>query len=566
LPCWARRSGFGQIGKGECNGMTGAIENVRLLRQLSRSPFLQRAEASPSLQAIVLLMGWWVAVSLAWVGTPLWIWLGGALLLTAGHAFSWIFRAYKSPIRAGIVSIALVGTLALIPDAVSRAVSGDWLPLAYFLVLFQGVASFEMRTRGGLYASIIISGAIFFFVSQQALDITFIIFLTGYTTLLLSFLALSFLLDQVRNADVRWFQSRFSFTLFWTGVFIASMLVSAAIFLLLPKHFIDPINNAQGAILPMRASDSISLPEVTFDQAAGGALPVTAASQDEQPGIAPIDAEAAASVSNGQAGESQSETDAQLGNLGPETGVAVNQPGGTAAQPIQESAVPAESLEASFSGSNDIGFLDQFENDALIMQVRSPVLTYWRERAYDVFDGHVWDSDRTAWFRQSSGTARDVYTAPQPRSVRRGHLYNQTFLVMQPQSSRRFLSGYAPLVASIPVADDGSRELEEGSVYRIISSLPDYSLENLRNADPSSRLKFRYHQVPQPDKEEIEFLAKQITAGVFTDVDRVRRIITYIDRNYSYDTSARNQLELTTAPVEFLRGCVKRAKFAKFEV
>ena len=122
-----------------------------------------------------------------------------------------------------------------------------------------------MRSRGGLYASIIVSGAIFFFVNQQALDVTFVIFLTGYTTLLLSFFALSFLLDQVKNADVRWFQNRFGFGIFWSGVFIVSMLTSAAIFLLLPKQLIDPTNDAHGTVLPMRASDRITLPEITFE-------------------------------------------------------------------------------------------------------------------------------------------------------------------------------------------------------------------------------------------------------------------------------------------------------------
>ncbi|MCI0886971.1 MAG: hypothetical protein J4N30_02075, partial [Chloroflexi bacterium] len=197
--------------------MTKLFKDIRSLKELVNGSYMKRGDESPSLHFIVLLLGWWVAASMAWVGTPLWIWFGGGLLLTVGHVFSWMYKSLKSPIRTGIVSLALLGSLTLVPAAVMKAVNGDWLAISYFLILFQGIAAFEMRSRGGLYASIIVSGAIFFFVSQLALDITFIIFLTGFTTLLLSFLALSFLLDQIKNADVRWFQNRFGFSLFWTG-------------------------------------------------------------------------------------------------------------------------------------------------------------------------------------------------------------------------------------------------------------------------------------------------------------------------------------------------------------
>ena len=216
----------------------------------------QRVEGSLSLRLIVLAMVWSAAASLGWVGSPLWTWAGGAALLGLGHAFSWFFRDLRSPMRSGAVAVLLLGALALLPRSVSPALAGDWLPLAQVLLLFQAVTSFELRTRGGLYAGIGVSGVILFFVSQQALDLMFGVFLTSYTTLLLSFFAMAFLLDQVRGTEVRWFRSRLSFAWFWSGIFAASMVMSVGVFLVLPKGFGSPLHGAQAVALPVGATDA----------------------------------------------------------------------------------------------------------------------------------------------------------------------------------------------------------------------------------------------------------------------------------------------------------------------
>ena len=374
------------------------------MKELINKSLIKKGDESPSLHFIVMLMGWWVAASMAYVGTPPWIWIGGGILLTVGHVFSWVCRDLNSRIRTGVVALALLGSLAIVPGAVMKAVNGDWLAIAYFLILFQGIASFEMRSRGGLYAGIIVSGAIFFFVSQQALDVTFVIFLTGYTTFLLSFLALSFLLDQVKNNDVRWFQNRFGFGLFWAAVFMASMLSSAAIFFLLPKQLVDPINDAHGAVLPMRASDRMSIPEVSFEeQSLGSALPVTAGTPDEGP------------EEDTEPGQSQPGSDAsgQEGSGIPDT------PG------LGQGATDNGQAGIGTGQGQEVGPADVSPGEAttpvgdnpLIMQVRSPVLTYWRDKTYDRFIDGVWLQDGTAWVSRRSGGSRAVYAAPQPKSL-----------------------------------------------------------------------------------------------------------------------------------------------------
>ncbi|MCH8899838.1 MAG: hypothetical protein IH942_05010, partial [Acidobacteria bacterium] len=131
---------------------------------------------------------------------------------------------------------------------------GDWLPAAHFLLLFQAITSFELRSRSGLYASIGLSGAILFLASQHAVDPFFGIFLTGFATLLLAFFAVSFLADQLRDVEVRWFGSRFSFGWFWCVVLSVALAVSLGVFLLLPKGLSGTEYAAHASALPVRAT------------------------------------------------------------------------------------------------------------------------------------------------------------------------------------------------------------------------------------------------------------------------------------------------------------------------
>ena len=51
-------------------------------------------------------------------------------------------------------------------------------------------------------------------------------------------------------------------------------------------------------------------------------------------------------------------------------------------------------------------------------------------------------------------------------------------------------------MASLPSRDDQGGSDDAPVVYRVISSLPDFSVENLADAAPASRLDERYHQIP----------------------------------------------------------------------
>ena len=113
-----------------------------------------QTERSLLLRLVVLVTTWWIDAALWSVGSPASICLGAAVLATLGHAFSWRFRTFTSPIRTSILALAIFVLLFAMRGMIGSAIGGNLLPAAQFLVLLQGVAAFEIRTRGGLYAGL----------------------------------------------------------------------------------------------------------------------------------------------------------------------------------------------------------------------------------------------------------------------------------------------------------------------------------------------------------------------------------------------------------------------------
>ncbi len=503
------------------------IANIGLIWGLVfQFPFrslVSRVEERLSLRLIALAVAWCVAAALGWVGAPPGIWVGGAMLVTGGHTFSWHLRHKRLPVRSAAVGLAVIALSLLMPKIVKQALNGNWLPVAYSMLLFQGITSFELRSRGGLYASIGISGVILFLASYQALDYTFVVFLAGFTTLFLAFLAMASLADQAGGADIKWFRNRAAFAWLWSGVFFVLLAVSAVVFLLLPADFGEPGREAVASVLPMRASTTapVQSPSV-LEEVLASALPVTPATGGQAEGSA------GGPTASGQGPGTQAPGGA------PATGQSPSGPSGTPQS--SAGALAGTPLAVQVAGSSD---------DPVVMQVRSPVLSYWRGQVFESFEGGQWRS------RGFSGlTPRGAYDLGGPNGLA-AHglagrpLYPQTYF-MRPSQEDGPYTGYAPL--RVTVASEG----QSGMTYRVLSGLPDYSLEALRDAAPSSRLEYIYHQLP-PDAPVIRALAPRVTEGAFTDLERVRRIVTYLDRNYEFDHDAIDQLQLTAPPEEFLR-------------
>ena len=131
------------------------------------------------LRLLGLATFWLVALSVAWVGGSPWTWLGGGIATTCGYGFSWYRRhrplgMWTAVMAAMVIALALVMRIEIL-----AALEGNWLPLAHYLLLVQAISSFDIRTRGGLYGALGMSGIVLFFASQQAFELSFGIFLLG---------------------------------------------------------------------------------------------------------------------------------------------------------------------------------------------------------------------------------------------------------------------------------------------------------------------------------------------------------------------------------------------------
>ena len=186
------------------------------------------------------------------------------------------------------------------------------------------------------------------------------------------------------------------------------------------------------------------------------------------------------------------------------------------------------------------------------MQVRSPVLTYWRGRVFDTFDGSSWSVDPTSSFTSRARSARRAYR-PLDSSGRRRPLYSQTYFLRQDAPDNTVFIGYSPWATSAPSRASGVADLKSGTVYRVVSVLPDFSGVALDRADARARVDFRYHDASGAT-DGLGRVAREIVTGAFSDLQRVQRILNYLDGNYAFDGGADDQLALSTTPIEFLQG------------
>ena len=540
-----------------------------------------KVEENLWIRVIVLAMGWWVSISLASVGSPTWIWLGGIALLTAGHAFSWYLRHWKSRFRSIIVGVGIIGALALVHRTVVLALNGDWLPVAHLMLLFQGITSFELRTRGGLYTSIAVSGVVFFIVSQTSLAATFGVFLVGYVTLLLSFFAMSALADQAENAEVRWFRSRFGFAGFWSAVSVVSLLLAAGVFMILPKQLDDALLEAEAAVLPVRGDFNLELSDLsTGDSPAATALPMTLSDvqraldviEQISPGLLPTDPTevttedvrrildgfgqlSADQLPQGVTAEDILEAldpieQAQSGSTGDGPSAGQERQTEGAGSPTGGEAGGGSSGVDGSTDRPDDGLSDYSEG-SIVMQVRSRVLTYWRGQTYATFDGSFWYPDPAYLYVSRRWAAGARYRSPEWQRFQGHPLYPQTYYLKEDAPSGHIFTGYTPVLASVPLSPDSRPDLSEGAVYRVVSALPRFSPGALASAFPRSRLEQRYHDIPD-SLTGIRIFGEQITPGAFNDFDRSRRITKFLEDSFEFDEGAENQLVLTRSPNEFL--------------
>ena len=323
--------------------------------------FSDTPEDSLRLRLLMLLTVVWVAISVNWVTGSQWVPLGASLMTSVGHWISW--RQRRSPlgyrtiaIATTIVALAIVGR----EDFVS-APAGDRLPVAEYLVLINAFASFGVRTRGGLYAQLLLSGATLYLVSERAFDPTFVGFLIVFMGLFLTFFAMAYLEDQLNSARVHWPEGQRGRFWFWLGIVGGGLLVCSALaFSILPADHRGHHAVRREGIVPF-LGDSTDSPSRTG---------LNRGAPDDQSSLSPGPVQIRSDVDSGR-------------------------------QSLRE-----------FSVATDEDFaLKRIPSDPqdVVMHVRSGVTSYWRGRLFDVFDGQTWRRSNDALVGRSLPDQRKHY-------------------------------------------------------------------------------------------------------------------------------------------------------------
>ena len=296
--------------------------------------------------------------------------------------------------------VMLVMALAMAMHAdILAAFEGDWLPLANFLLLVQAIASFDIRTRSGLYAGLALSGIVLFFASQHAFDLSFVVFLVGYAALLMAFLGTAAVEDETGAAQAPPSSHRIPLVRFWSGTAAAVLIFSALAFLLLPRgDSADPGHDQVAAA----GNHGLSQTQVTGRQES---LPSPGAFSEHQDPVA-------TGSDSYRKGAPQPSSD--------------EPPGGATAGP-ESQPVPADDASPAPSTSANL--------NPLAMPAGSPKSSEQQQKSYDTFDGAAWHPATNLPLPRNSD-----YLGGSPESYGQAYLVNHAQL--EGGSSRLLKKGF----------------------------------------------------------------------------------------------------------------------------
>jgi transglutaminase-like putative cysteine protease len=484
------------------------------LRSLLRRAFSPQIEDSIRLRVLGMVSLWLAAIALVWAGAGLWLTLGSAGLGTVGYAISWYRRNQRSRVWPLLIASAITAAAFMMRSQVLEAFTGNWLPLGQFLVLVQALASFDVRTRGGLYTGLILSGIVLFFASQQAFEESFGIFVIGYVVLLLAFLSVSYLEDGVRAARVYWRKHQTSTVVFWVGATCGVFALSGLAFWVMPQ-----------------GETSLGLPQVAILPFSTNSLDQTAEVPDIDPSTIPV----------------------SLDRPGSEVVPSV-MPGLSPISPGLEDEgefLDQESLDATLiPGDAFLGYANGVAQDReVVFFVRSKVASYWKGRTLDTFDGRYWRDSNTLSDIARSRSSPQLLVNQESFGLDNRLRYAQTFFIQQDAPDSLF-TGYRGVRI---VSEEGSLlgpGVRAGDSYRVLSAHPRHSLEGLRRSQ-AGWVGSRYVVLP-PESERLRALAQEITQGATSDFSKVERIMGYLALRGNYDRRRPGDLTSSASLDEFL--------------
>ena len=490
--------------------------------------FSPQVEDSVRLRLLAMGIFWVSALGLGWVGGNWWFVAGGCVLGALGHYASWRWRHNKSKIRPLAIGLVVAGLSFWMRFQALAVLNGDWVPVGHFLILVLGISSFDLRTRGGLYTSLALSGTVLFFASQQAFAAGFIVFFIGFLVLLLGFMALSFLEDAIREAKVYWRKGTMSLSLFWLGASCSLFLLSGLAFWLIPRGDTSLIGQPQVSILPYSAS--------TLDPAETG------------PDIGPQDLTGPNSIADIPLPKASVAKDliGLLGDVFPPGDLSPGGLNGKAADTGAETVTSAPSPDSpnvTLSGLGTTGqesitrFGGSGPPQGVAFYVRSKVASYWRGRTLSFFDGQRWlpETGSGPWvpLENQGGSFFNRESRNLDNSVR----YHQDFFIRQDHPNSVSM-GYRGLKLAAGGGGLIGSSVHQGDSYRVVSAQPRDNPQRLRN-DHTVVTDLRFLLLPAEMSGRLKGMTMRITQGSGTDFQRLERIVAYLVRETGYEPDPR---------------------------
>jgi len=171
-----------------------------------------------------------------------------------------------------------------------------------------------------------------------------------------------------------------------------------------------------------------------------------------------------------------------------------------------------------------------------IQQIAMPPKHYWRERTYDVYTGHGWESSER---QVVEAAAEALWREPTfPHTV-----LTQTYTLAKDLGELAF-GVNEPVMVDKPYRvvtrgpEDFSALSVEGSEYTVVSYVPSPTVEELRAAEGEypDWVRERYLQLPAEVPQRVLDKAREVVeaANATTRYDKARAIEAYI-RNFDYD-------------------------------
>ena len=244
---------------------------------------------SVRLRLIALAAGAVAMVSLAPASEVWWLLPLSAGLMGEGLLISWLFRRSWQPAWSVVVIVPLAAMFVVVAFGALEAVDDDWTLLASTLPLLIAAASFHARSRGNLYALLLLSAVALVAGSRFQDDTPITWFFVAYLLLVLAMLATTATTDAAEGArsQTSWNAPAWLMTMTIHGGLVAGL--AAVLFLVLPWQTDEAdASSAPASSGPELAQESDS-PRSTLPEEQDGRSSATDVGRSQEPASEPAE-------------------------------------------------------------------------------------------------------------------------------------------------------------------------------------------------------------------------------------------------------------------------------------